>query len=224
MDLSNPRYKNQGLHIDIAIFTVINKEVKVLLVRRANKPNIGQWMLPGGGVYNDESIDFAAARELAAKTGIKNVYLEQVYAFGDPKRDPRLRLASIAYLALVDSERITVFKKTEKILDSRWFKINKIPHLLFDHNEILKHCIDRLRKRMISSNIAVDILSRYFTLPELQQLYETILDKKIDRRNFRKKFLSLDLLKKVNKIQKTGRRPADLYTFKQQKIQNIEIL
>ena len=125
---------------DAAVFTVIDKHVQVFLVKRANKPETGIWMLPGGGVYNDESIDSSAKRELATKTGIKNIYLEQVYTFGDPKRDPRKRLVAVAYLALVDSEKIKTLKITPKTLDSRWFALDEIPKLLFDHKQILQHC------------------------------------------------------------------------------------
>jgi len=223
MDLSNPKYKNQGIHVDAAIFSVSGGKMKILLVKRANEPEIGKWMLPGGGVYNDESIDAAMRRELREKVGIENLYLEQVYAFGDPKRDPRRRMVSVAYLALTDRDKITVWEKSAKIQGSRWLGLDEVPKLLFDHNDILDKCFARLRQRVIFSNIAANILPKEFTFPELHGLYEAVLGRKLDRRNFRKKILASGLVAKTGKRADTGRRPADLYRFRHQEMTEAEM-
>ncbi len=208
------------------------RKVKILLVRRARKPFVGQWILPGGAVYNDESVDAAARRELKEKTGLKNiypvrnrtqtqapaisngVYLEQFHVFGKPKRDPRKRMVAIAYLALVDRNKVSVLQKTPKTLNAAWHDIEKLPGLAFDHGEIIKEAVKKLRKKLIDSNIALALLPKQFTLPELQRLYEIILGREIDRRNFRRKFLKLGLIKKTDKkTVGTLYRPANYYSF-----------
>lgn len=222
MDLSNKKYKNQGIHVDLCILTLDEKKVKVLLIKRAIQPFAGEWTLPGGAVYNDESTDVAAKRELQEKTGIKDIYLEQFYAFSDPKRDPRMRMIAIGYLALID--KVSVLSKTKKTLDAKWFDINKLPKMAFDHKDILKKGIEKLRQRLQKTNIASCILDNKFTMPELQSIYESVLDKEFDRRNFRKKFLSMGLIEKLNEIQKGSKsRPAIYYKFKNKKYKEVDI-
>lgn len=225
MDPRNPRYKNQGIHVDMVVFTVDERKVKILLVRRAKEPFVGQWILPGGAVYNDESIDAAAKRELKEKTGLKNIYLQQFHAFGDPKRDFRKWMVSVAYLALVDRKTVSVLQKTPKTLDAQWAEVGKLPALSFDHDEIAEFAIGELRKKLINSNLVFNLLPKKFTLPELHNIYEIILDRKIDRRNFRRKFLRLELIKKTGRKEKDSlRRPADYYEFKSVRYKEIDII
>lgn len=225
MDLNNPKYKNQGIHSDVVVFTVEDREVKILLVKRGREPFVGQWILPGGAVYNDESVDAAARRELKEKTGLEDVYLEQFHTFGAPKRDPRMRLVSVSYLALIDKNKVNILQKTPKTLEASWFSLEKLPEMAFDHNDIVQMAVTVLRQKLMDSNIAVEILESKFTLPELQNLYETILGREFDRRNFRRKFLSLGLIEDTGKKEdRSATRPAVLYRFKSRKYKEVEVI
>lgn len=225
MDVRNPKYKNQGIHVDIAVFTVEEKKVKILLIKRGREPFVGDWILPGGCVYNDESVDYAAERELKEKTGLKNVYLEQFHIFGSPKRDPRKRMVSVAYLALIDKNKVSILQRTPKTLDAKWFDITKLPELAFDHKNIVNLAIKNLRKLLTFSNIVYTLMPNEFSLPELQSVYEIILGEKLDRRNFRRKFITLGLIESTGK-QKTDmpNRPANLYQFRSKEYKEINIL
>lgn len=224
MKMSDPKYKNQGIHVDIAIFTVEDKKIKTLLVKRARGQYIGEWIIPGGAVYNNESLDKAAERELKEKTGLSNIFIEQFHAFGDPKRDPRKRMIAIGYLALVDKNKLKILQKTPKTLDARWTDIKDLPKLAFDHKKILKMAIKNLREKLTESNIAHSIMPKEFTLPELQSVYEVLLDKELDRRNFRRKFLNLGLIKITgNKTEGNASRPANYYKFIKRDYKEIDI-
>ena len=224
MDMSNPLYKNQGIHVDIATFSIEEGVVKVLLIMRGNAPFKGEWMMPGGAVYNNESTDNAAIRELKEKTGLEGVHLEQFYAFSDPNRDPRMRMISIGYLALIDKNSVKILQKTPKTINAEWFDINKIPPLVFDHNEILQKALNELRKTITKTNLVKVLLSKEFTLVELQKIYEAILGNKFDRRNFRRKFLNLGLIKPTgSQKEANGHRPAYFYRFADDEYKEIEI-
>jgi 8-oxo-dGTP diphosphatase len=224
MDMSNPLYKNQGVYVNIVVFTVDEGNVKVLLVQRKVAPYVGEWMLVGGAVYNNESTDTAAARELKEKTGLENLHLEQFYTFNEPDRDPRMRMVSVAYIALIDKSKVEILQQTPKTLDAGWFDINNVPNLAFDHNDMLKKSIKYLRKIVTDTNLVKDILTEKFTMPQLQKVYEIILNKKYDRRNFRRKFLSLGLIEKTGSQQDVkGHRPADYYRFTDKEHKEIEI-
>lgn len=225
MDLQNPLYKKQGIHVDIVVFTVDGKDVKTLLVKRSKKPFVGEWIIPGGAVYNNESIDYAAKRELKEKTGLNNLFLEQFYAFGEPKRDPRQRMVSVAYLALINKNKVNIQQKTPKTMDAGWFSIEEIPDLAFDHNKIVLKALEVLKKKLMDTNIAFEIMPAEFTLAELHFLYETILNKQIDRRNFRRKLLSIGLIESTGeKEEGVSNRPGVLYRFKERKFKEIEII
>jgi len=224
MEFQNPKYKKQYLHADVVIFTVENKQVKILLIQRGRAPYIGRWTLPGGAIYNNESAEAAAKRELKYKTGLKNIYLEQFHTFSNPKRDFRARLVAVAYLALVDKNKVSLLEKTPKTLGAKWFEINKLPPLAWDHQEMIEMAIAKLRRRLMDSNIICELLPRQFTLPELHSAYEIILGKKLDRRNFRRKFLNLGLMEVTGKKERGSRyRPAIYYHFKSEKPQEIGI-
>jgi 8-oxo-dGTP diphosphatase len=224
MDMSNPLYRNQCIYVNIVAFTVEDRKVKVLLVQRKVEPFVEMWIVPGGVVYNNESTDTAAVRELKEKTGLEGVHLQQFYAFNEPFRDPRMRMLSVAYLALIDKNKVEVLQETPKTLDAGWYDINNVPELGFDHNDMLKKAIQRLRQIVTSTNLVKDLLPDNFTLPELQKIYETIIGKEMDRRNFRRKFLNLGLIKKTGKQQVvSGHRPADYYKFVNDRYKEIEI-
>ena len=201
--------------VDVLVFSIVAGELAILLARRNGEPFKGSLGLPGGFVGMEEGLDDAADRIVGEKGGLSDVYLEQLFSFGNPKRDPRTRVVSISYFALVPEE------KANKIVSSQelgWFPVGKLPGVAFDHAEIIRAGIARLKAKITYSNIAVGLLPHQFRLSELQRVYEIILSQSLDKRNFRKKMLSLDLLKAVGKTDKgEKRRPAMLYTFKTSK-------
>ncbi|OGO82332.1 MAG: hypothetical protein A2Y18_03985 [Clostridiales bacterium GWD2_32_19] len=214
MNVDNPLYENQMISVDIVTFTIENGLVKVLLVKRKEKPYSEGWSLPGGRCYNNETMEYAASRELKEKTGLEDLYLKQFGVFSEPKRDIRFRNISIAYLALIDNNKVKVFQQTSKTLDAKWENVQSITNLAFDHNEILAKAVQNLRQEIVKSNIVKFIMPDAFTLPELQNVYEIILDKKFDRRNFRKKFLDLGLIVTTGEKKETVRyRKPNFYKF-----------
>lgn len=224
MDINNPKYKKQGIHVEITVFTVDEKSVKILLVKRGKAPFEGDWILPGGAVYNDETINHAAARELKEKTGLSELYLSQFHAFGDPKRDPRMRMVSIGYLALIDKNKVNVLQKTPKTLDAMWFDINDLPKMAFDHRKIADFGIMVLRKKIVETNLVSQLMPKTFTMPELRSVYEALLGKELERRNFRKKFLKMGLVKPIGETKYEGRmRPAELYKFVDTEYKEIDV-
>lgn len=215
MDINNPLYKNQGIHVVCALFTVKDREVKVLLVQRKNKPYTGNWMLPSGAVYNNEDCETAIKREMLEKTGITNMFIEQFHTFSNPNRSPLMRMIAVGYIGIINSENLTVKKETEKTQDLAWFNLRDVPsELAYDHREILLEAIEAIKQKIMRTNIVNTLLPKYFTLPELQKVYEAILNKQFDRRNFRKKFAQLNLIENTGLTQNVkGHRPANLYKF-----------
>jgi 8-oxo-dGTP diphosphatase len=199
--------------VDCVVFGLDQDDLKVMLIRRGEKPFRGRWALPGGFVRMHESLEDAARRELEEETGLKDVYLEQLYTFGDPKRDPRGRTVSVAYYALVQLEGRKV-RATTDAADAAWFSINDVPDLAFDHDRILEMAVTRLRGKVRYVPIGFELLPERFTLTQLQQLYETVLDRKFDKRNFRKKVLALGILEDTGDIQQdVSHRAARLFRF-----------
>ncbi len=218
------KFKFTVLATDVVIFTIKNKKLQVLLIKMKKKPFTNQWACPGGLVKPTESVDASARKQLKTKTGLQNVYLEQLYTFGKVKRDPSGRVVSVAYFALIPNAKLKL-KTTKEYADIKWFAVNKLPKLAYDHAQIIKTAIERLKAKLTYTNIVYGLMPKEFTLSELQNIYEIILNRKLDKRNFRKKILGLKLVKKLNK-QKRGEahRPADLYTFIKKTPQIIEIL
>lgn len=198
---------------DVVVFTIENRELEVLLIKRANKPFLGSWALPGGFISREEGSRDAALRVLKEKAGVANVYLEQLFTFDDSGRDPRGRVCTIAYFALVPRSKIK-FEKGKSIQTPLFFHIKNLPGLAFDHKKIIRYAAKRLRSKLEYTNVVYSLLSEEFTLNELQTAYESILGKKLDKRNFRKKFLQLGLIKPIKKVRKGARqRPAQIYKF-----------
>lgn len=215
MEKSNSLYKNQGIHVITAIFTVELGVTKVLLVKRKNEPYKGDWILTGGALYNNEDLEAGAKREIFEKTGIKDIEIEQFKAFGKVDRSPIMRMVAVAYIGVIDSSRVKIIRETINTSNADWFPIDKIPGLGFDHEEILKEALVYLQSKIVSTDILKSLFPNEFTIPEIQKTYEAILNKKFDRRNFRKKLLSLDLIEDTNKTGKfEGKKPAKLYKFK----------
>lgn len=213
VDLEKFSHDSPAVTVDIVIFTIQNDDLKVLLVRRMNSPYKNKWAIPGGFVRYEEPLEDAAQRELYEETGVRNVYIEQLYTFGEPKRDPRKRVITVAYFALISSENLVV-RPDSDVSDVRWFSTYKLPSLAFDHEKILEYALERLRNKIMYTNVAFQLMPERFTLTELQNAYEVILNKKLDKRNFRKKILSSNLLEKTDEKRVDGRhRPAMLYMF-----------
>jgi 8-oxo-dGTP diphosphatase len=210
--------------VDVAIFTVLGGELKVVLVKVKKRSYAGMWALPGGIIRSDESLEQAAYRELAEKTGLRNVYLEQLYTFGDVERDRTRRAVSTVYFALVNAEGPKL-KTTEKYAGIEWFSVKRLPRLAYDHAGVIQYAVKRLRWKLEYTNVAWSLLPKTLTLTELQTVYEAILGKKLDKRNFLKKILSLKLLAPTGKMKRSGaHRPAELHRFKTRKPVIVKVL
>lgn len=204
--------------VDVLIFDVNNDKLNVLLIKISQGPYKKKWALPGGLVQINETLDEAAKRVLWQKAGIRGIYLEQLYSFGEVKRDVRGRIISVSYFALVDSAKFHP-RTTEYYSDIRWKEAKKLPPMAFDHGKIIAFGIKRLQNKIEYTNIAYALLPREFTLSEMQKIYEIILGKKLDKRNFRKKLKMLNLLEPAKKTrQGLKSRPAELYRFKKRSL------
>jgi len=223
LEVTNPLYKNQGIHVIASIFTVEKGVIKVLLVKRNNEPFKNKWSLVGGALYNNETLKEGIEREIKEKTGIENINIYFSNVFSEVKRSPVKRMIAISYIGIIDSHKVSILKKTLKTTDADWFKISEIPDLAYDHNEIIKEGIKTLKKEIVTTDILKSLFPNGFTIPEIHKTYETILGYELDRRNFRKKILSLGLITDTNKvINFEGKKPAKLYKFNK-KIQNKNV-
>lgn len=198
--------------VDVVIFTIREALLQVLLVRRAAPPFQGDYAIPGGFVHEDESLEEAALRELEEETGVRNVFLEQLYTFGDPGRDPRGRVITVAYYALIGSDQTSLVAGTDAA-EARWFAVSSLPPVAFDHKRILDYALERLHNKLEYTTVGFQLLPEKFVLSELQMVYEAILGRPLDKRNFRRKLALLGILKPLREWRKTGRKPAQLYRF-----------
>lgn len=198
--------------VDIVIFTVQSGDLRVLLVKRGILPFRGMFAIPGGFVLENESLDQAALRELKEETGVADVYLEQLYSFGDPARDPRGRVISVAYFALISADHAPLMAGSDAA-EARWWPMRELPELAFDHRKILEYALLRLRNKLEYTTVGFQLLPSRFSLTELQEVYEAILDKELDKRNFRRKLALLKVLKPTREYRRGGQRPARLFEF-----------
>lgn len=202
-----------SITIDCTIFGFENGSLEVLLVKHAEGISKGRWGLPGGWIQEKESIDAAAHRLLRELTGLENIFLEQLKAFGEPDRFPLGRVITVGYYALVKRENYSV-KAGFTASEAKWFKIKEVPPLIYDHDDILNYSIKNLRKRVRQAPIGFNLLPEKFTLLQLMQLYEEILDVEMDKPNFRRKILKMKLLLDLDeKQQDVSHRAAKLYKF-----------
>jgi 8-oxo-dGTP diphosphatase len=217
-------YKFAVIATDVAIFTIDQGELKVLLIQMKKTPYQGKWALPGGLIGPRESLDEAAERNLREKTGVKNAYLEQLYTFGEVDRDPFGRVVSVAYIALLPSANLHL-ATTADYGEVAWFPVSRPPALAYDHAEVLRTALERLRAKIEYTNMVYGLLPGEFTLGELQKVYEIILGRRLDKRNFRKKILELRIVRPTGRMKKAGpMRPAALYEFQSKKPQVVEMI
>jgi len=216
------KHARPALTVDCVVFGLDEDELRLLLVERGVEPFAGKWALPGGFVELEETLEEAARRELEEETGITRLYLEQLYTFGDPGRDPRERVVTVAYYALVKLSDHQVQAATDA-RSAAWFSVADLPALAFDHEHIVQVALARLKGKVRYEPIGFELLPRKFTLSQLQKLYEVILERELDKRNFRKKILGMDLLIELDEVQRgVAHRAARLYSFDEKKYERLK--
>ena len=224
-----PGAERPAVTVDVVIFSLREADLKALLIRRAFPPFKGKWAVPGGFVHRDEALDEAALRELEEETGLRDVYLEQLYTFGALKRDPRGRVISVAYFALVSDDVSS--RAGDDAAEAAWYSIYDLPDLAFDHADILKYALQRLRYKLEYTSVGFELLPNEFTLSELQTAYEIVLgetlpdpEKGLDKRNFRRRILEAGVLAETSKY-RAGEgqgRPARLYRYKKNAVMEVK--
>ena len=203
---------NISVTVDIVLFTIRERRIELLLIKRGGKPFAGRYALPGGFVEQNESVDAAAVRELREETGMDTAYLEQLYTFGEPKRDPRGRAVTVAYYALVPNTES--LRAGTDAADAGWFSVTDLPPLAFDHKKIVEYAHMRIRNKLDHTNLGFELLPAKFTLTELQLVHEAILGGTLDKRNFRRRITQKGIVQPVKEWVQTGRKPAQLFRFK----------
>lgn len=214
-------FARPALTVDIVVFALDDEDLQVMLIERDLEPFAGQWALPGGFVRVDETLEGAANRELREETGLHDLFLEQLFTFGDLGRDPRERIVTVAYYALVNLAGHDVRASTDA-RNAAWFPVTELPTLAFDHARIIETALERLRGKVRYQPLGFELLPERFTLRQLQHLYEIVLGRELDKRNFRKKVLSMGILKETNEIEKdVAHRAARLFRFDQRAYQKL---
>jgi 8-oxo-dGTP diphosphatase len=199
--------------VDTVILTALNGQLQVLLTKRGEKRFAGQWSLPGGFVEEQDGLESTALRELEQSTGVRDVYLEQLYTFGEPSRDTRGRVISVAYVALIAADRCPLAPR-ELEAEARWWPIDELPRIAFDHGDMIRIALERVRSKLEYTTIGFQLVGEEFTLAELQSLYEIILSQPLDKRNFRRKMKMAGLVSGTGKSVREGLgRPAELFRF-----------
>lgn len=218
------QYVYPMIAVDVVLFTVKDDQLQTLLIKMKKQPYEKTWAAAGGMIKGDESPNEAAARLLHNKTGVHNVYLEQLYTFGEVGRDPFGRVISIGYMALVPSDRLTL-ATSDEYDGVAWFPVNKLPPLAYDHKEMIELATERLKSKLGYTNIAKALLPAKFPFSHVQHMYECILGTPLDKRNFHKRMLALGLVAKTREFEKNvPYRPAQLYRFKSEKLMYVDIL
>lgn len=220
--------QNKNSDIKIAVDAIVfgySKQdgVSVLLIQRKYEPYKNGWAIPGGFVLADESLETAVKRELLEETGIKVNYLEQLYTFGEPNRDPRQRVIAVAYFGLVKTGMYQELKASTDAANAQWFNIKQLPALAFDHKQILQVALERLKAKIRYQPIGFELLDKTFPFSDLEKLYAALLDKELNRRNFSKKILSFDFLEETGELSKPeGKgRPSKMYQFNQKRYKQL---
>jgi len=218
MNAKTDKFEKPAVTVDVLLFTVEEGELKIVLVKRNIPPFKDSWALPGGFVRIFESLEEAAERELKEECNVEDVYLEQLFTFGEINRDPRERVITVTYLALADYHK-WILQSSGDAKESKLFPVSKLPKLAFDHAKIIAYGLDRLRSKLGYTNIVFGILPEQFSLSELQKIYEIIMSSNLDKRNFRKKILATGLLVPTGKKSDgAAHRPAAFYKFKEKRV------
>lgn len=215
-------HPHPALTVDIVTFTLRENRLQVLLVRRAENPYAGMWALPGGFVRLEESLESAAGRELEEETGVPQAYLEQLYTFGEPQRDPRGRVVTVAYFALIPSDAPVRTEGGSDTSQARWFPLDDLPRLAFDHSEIVAYALRRLRYKLEYSAVGFELLPGEFTLSEIQRTYEMILGETLDKRNFRRRILEAGIIEPTPHLRGGEGRPARLYRYRPDAVAEVK--
>lgn len=216
-------YPRPMVTVDVVVFSIQDGALNVLLIKRKLAPFVGQWALPGGFVRMDESLDHAALRELQEETGVKGIYLEQLYTFGEVKRDPRGRVITVAYYALTSSAGINLRARTDAV-EVKWEDVSKAKNLAFDHQKIFDYALQRLRWKFEYTTAGFALLPKVFTLNDVQKMYEIVFSKPFDKGNFRKKLLSLEILEEIDIQTNVSHRPPKTYRLKSRLGEIVEII
>lgn len=217
------KYERPSVTVDVVIFSILDDTLKVLLIKRKVWPHENMWAIPGGFVKMDESLEQAAYRELVEETNVtdEQVYLEQLYTFGEPHRDPRTRVITVTYFTLVSHDKLSP-SAADDALDVGWFSIYNLPDLAFDHAEIIEYALTRLRYKLEYTAVGFQLLPETFTLRELQDVYEIVLGTKLDKGNFRSKLRKSKVVQTVDGYRNTGGRPARLYQFREDAVAEVK--
>lgn len=221
--LARHRIARPKVAVDTVLFAIVDGRLRSYLVQLRRGPAAGKWAFPGGLVRIGETLDVAARRELAAATRLREAYLEQLFSFGDPSRDPRAHVVSVGYMALLADGR-QVGAPSAKYAAGAWFEVSKLPPLAYDHALMADYALRRLKSKLEYTNIAYNLLPERFTFAQLEELYSTILDRPIDRRNFRRRIMAMGLLAELPSKLRGPHRPATLYRFARRSPQVIEML
>jgi 8-oxo-dGTP diphosphatase len=215
-------YPRPSLTVDVVAFTLRESRLQVLLIQRGEDPYAGRWALPGGFVRMEESLEEAALREMEEETGLKEAYLEQLYTFGDPGRDPRGRVVTVAYFALIPSDAPVRLEGGGEVTQASWFPVDELPALAFDHNLIVEDALRRLRYKLEYTAVGFELMPEQFTLSSLQYTYELILGEKLDKRNFRRRILEADVIEPTPHHRVGEGRPARLYRYRPDAVAEVK--
>jgi 8-oxo-dGTP diphosphatase len=209
--------------VDTVLFAIEGERLKCYLVQLTAGTSAGKWAFPGGLVRVGETLDEAARRELEDAAGLRDLYLEQLFSFGDPSRDPGAHVVSVGYLGLIDDAG-AASSRSRKYATGRWFEVAQLPALAYDHSIVAQYSLRRLKSKLEYTNIACNLLPPTFSFAELEELYATVLERPLDRRNFRRRIMAMGLLKRLPGKRRGAHRPAALYAFRQRSVQAIEML
>lgn len=215
-------FPRPALSVDIVIFSVWNESLQILLIQRGSPPFQGRWAIPGGFVKIDESLEDAACRELKEETNLEAAYLEQLYTYGHPARDPRGRVVTVAYFALVPPIAVNEVQGGSDAINADWFPTENTPAVAFDHQEIIQYALRRLRYKLEYSAVGFELLPDEFTLSELQKTYEIILGEHIDKRNFRRRILGAGVIEETAHMRTGEGRPARLYRYRADAVAEVK--
>ncbi len=220
--MDNHKYPKPSLTVDIVVFSLKDNQLHVLLIKRAHAPFENYWALPGGFVEISEGLEEAALRELNEETGLTHAYLEQLYTYGEPERDPRGRVISVAYYALLPQNETELIHGGSDASCASWFSLNHLPDLAFDHQEIISYAVRRLKYKLEYTAVGFELLPDLFTLSEIQQIYESVLGEKLDKRNFRRRMLKSGIIEATSRKRAGEGRPAQLYRYRDDAIAEIK--